>query len=246
MTRSLIGIPLTLPPAAGSRPPARFQRPAAERLVDLAPQVADVDIDDVGARVVGEIPGVLEQVQPREDLAGPPHERLEQRELLGRERDLVAAATDLPGRRVEHQITNAQGGRALGLPAPYQRPQARKQLREGERLHQVVVGTGVEPRDAVLDGVAGRQHQDGCPDTGVTQSPARLEAVDARQHHVEHDRVVLVGLGHPEGVLAGRRDVRSQTLGDEPAANQARHPQFVLHYEHAHVTNAARSRMNAR
>ena len=56
---------------------------------------------------------------------------------------------------------------------------ARVQLLERERLDQVVVGTGVEPRHAVADGVAGGQHQDRRAVAGRPQAPAHLEAVDA-------------------------------------------------------------------
>ena len=44
-------------------------------------QVADVDVDDVGPRVVVEPPDLGEQLLAGEDLARLPHERLEQREL---------------------------------------------------------------------------------------------------------------------------------------------------------------------
>src|SRR6201995_96999 len=61
----------------------------AERAVDLVAQVADVDVDDVRAVLVVVVPGVLEQLVAREDLAGVAHERLEELELLGRQVHLV-------------------------------------------------------------------------------------------------------------------------------------------------------------
>src|ERR1700733_6354908 len=51
------------------------------RGVELAPQIADLDIDDIRLRHEGEIPDVLEQHSPGHDLAGPAHEIFEQREL---------------------------------------------------------------------------------------------------------------------------------------------------------------------
>ena len=100
--------------------------------------------------------------------------------------------------------TSSTTGRSTGA-APRERPQPREQLGERERLGQVVVGAAVEPGDAVLDRVARGQHQDRRPDAVVAQPAAGLEAVDARQHHVEHDRVVLGRAGHPQRVLAAAR-----------------------------------------
>src|SRR5918996_3401263 len=66
----------------------RLDRLAVERAVDLLAQVAHVDVDDVRPVLVAVVPGVLEELEAREDLAGPAHEGLEDRELLRRELDL--------------------------------------------------------------------------------------------------------------------------------------------------------------
>ena len=137
-------------------------------------------------------------------------------------------------RWVETQVADLQHAQPLRFASPSQRSQAGEQLGEGEWLDEVIVGAGVEPGHAVLHRVAGGQHQHRRPDAVVAQPPARLEAVDPGQHHVEHDRVVLVRLRHPEGVLAGGRDVCGETLGDEPATNEARHPELVLDHENSH------------
>ncbi len=98
-----------------------------------------------------------------------------------------------PRGRVETQIADPQLGRALRATAASERPQPRQQLGEGEGLGQVVIGAAIEAGNAVAHGVAGGQHQDRRPDPGLAQSPADLEAVDAGQHQVEDDRVVLDG-----------------------------------------------------
>ena len=43
-----------------------------------------------------------------------------------------------------------------------------------------------------------------------------------------------MGARHPEGVLAAARDIRGQSLLDETAPDQARHPQLVLDDQHPH------------
>src|SRR5439155_18210136 len=49
--------------------------------VQLVAQVAHVDLDDVRAVLVGEVPHVLEQVESAQHLAGMVHEGLQQGEL---------------------------------------------------------------------------------------------------------------------------------------------------------------------
>ena len=149
----------------------------------------------------------------------------------------VLAAPHLARRRVEPQVADLEHRGPLGLAPPRERAQPRQQLGERERLDEVVVGAAVEAGDAVLDRVARGQHQHGRPDAGAAQPPAGLEAVEARQHHVEHDRVVGVRLRHPERVLAVRRHVGGEPLAGQPAPDQARHPQVVLDDQHAHAQN---------
>ncbi len=99
MGRRLMPARLDTQPIAGAA--NRLQRVATERLVDLAPQPAHVDVDDVGAVLVGEVPRVLEQVEAGQNLAGPAHEGLEQGELLRGERDRLRGARHLTRCRVE-------------------------------------------------------------------------------------------------------------------------------------------------
>ena len=178
---------------------------------------------------------MLEQLKAGEHLARAAHEDLEHRELLGGELDLLVAPPDLVLRRIKAEVADAELRRALAVAASGERPQPGEQLCVGEGLHQVVVGPGVEARDAVRDAVARGQHQDRRPDAVVAQAPADLEAVDARQHQVEDDRVVLGRARHPEGVLALGGDVRGHPLLPQALADQAGHLGLVLDDQHAHL-----------
>src|SRR4051794_24293690 len=62
------------------------QRPP-ERPLELAPQVADVDVDDIGRPLEVLVPDVVEQRRAADHLARPPGEVLEDRELPRGERD---------------------------------------------------------------------------------------------------------------------------------------------------------------
>src|SRR5215210_699327 len=146
----------------------------AERPVDLLAQVADVDVDDVRAVLVLAIPRVLEQLEAVEDLAGAAHERVEQGELLGRQLDLGLPAPDPPRRGVEPEVARLEHGGAPERAPARERAQPRGQLLEGERLGEVVVGARVEPAHAVLDRVAGGEHERGRAQTSNPSSPGSI------------------------------------------------------------------------
>ena len=110
---------------------------------------------------------MLEQLKPGESLAGPAHERLEERELLRREPDLDVASPHAAGCRIEAEIVDHDLGWPLDAAPANQRPQPRKELCEREGLGQVVVGARVETGDPVADPVASRQHQYRRPDARV-------------------------------------------------------------------------------
>jgi hypothetical protein len=178
---------------------------------------------------------VLDEVQAREHLPRPAHERLQQRELLGRQLDLDAVAPHLPGRGVQAERADLQHRGPLHHATAGERPQPRQQLRERERLGQVVVGAAVQAGDPVLDAVARGQDEDRRPDPAVPQLTADVEAAEAREHHVQHDRVVGDRLRHPEGVLARPGDVGGVALLDQPPPDEGRHLQLVLDDQRAHA-----------
>src|SRR5205085_11014487 len=92
-----------------------------EWLVDLAPQVADVHLDDV--RVAREVhaPDVVEDLGLGRDVSVPAHQVLEQRELAARQADLRLAVTSLPAGRVEPQRSELEDGRPRRRAAPEER-----------------------------------------------------------------------------------------------------------------------------
>jgi hypothetical protein len=79
-----------------------------KQVVDLAAQVTDVDIDDVGEPVVVHIPDVLDDHGAAERTPFVPHHVFEDAEFLGREFDGFGAADHLAPRAVEHQVGHLQ------------------------------------------------------------------------------------------------------------------------------------------
>ena len=152
--------------------------------------------------------------------------------------DLRLAAPDPAGCRVEPDVAGLEDGvERLGRAAG-EGPQAGRQLGEGERLDQVVVGAGVEPGDAVGHGVARGQEQDRGLHAPAAQPAADLEPVDAGQHDVEDDRVVG-GDGDPvERLFAAAGEVDGVALLGQPAAEQAGQPRLVFDHQDAHGNEA--------
>ena len=66
------------------------------------------------------------------------------------------------------------------------------QLRQMERLRQVIVGTQVKPRHLVLDGVLGRDDDDILLLPHLLQLLQHSQPVAVRQHDVQQDTVIVV------------------------------------------------------
>ena len=83
------------------------------------------------------------------------------------------------------------GSARPALPAQ-QRADARGELVELERLHEVIVGAGVEARDAIGDRVARGQDQHGPRVAAPAHRAQHVEALLARQAEIEQQEVVHV------------------------------------------------------
>ena len=134
---------------------------------------------------------------------GVRHQELEQLVLgAGQLDEAVAHAHAVPV-AVEAELLVGHARRvAVQAAAPQEGAQPRLELAHVERLHEVVVGAGVEAVDAVGHGVARGQHQHRHAVARAAQAPAHLEAVDVRQPDVEHHRVRLAARDLGQRALA--------------------------------------------
>ena len=141
---------------------ARSTQPVADRAhgldrgrragpAELAPQVADVDLDDVGAGVVVVAPDRGEDLLAAADPTGVAHQVGEQLGLAIGEPHGGAVPARLAGQQVEPDPGSLKGrvGGVVGLAQAS--PDAGQQLLEGEWLGQVVGGAEVETLDPVGD-----------------------------------------------------------------------------------------------
>src|SRR3982751_3027629 len=93
--------------------------------------------------------------------------------------------------RIELYVAAAQDaiaarGRAVDVDAAQVRTDARDQLARAEWFDHVVVGTNVQARDAVdLLATSGEQQDGRRQATLLTQPPTDVNAIAARQHHIQ-------------------------------------------------------------
>ncbi len=125
---------------------------------------------------------------------------------------------------VEHQVGVRQpvrGGRG-GRRAPHQCVEPGDELRERERLGQVVIRARLEAHDAVVDRAARRQHDDRRRDSPRAGVADDVDPALARKHDVD-DRGVVAARGQVrEAIDPGARPVDHvailrETLPDEVA-----------------------------
>src|SRR5262249_50689839 len=100
-------------------------------------------------------------------------------------------------------------------------PDARQQLGEGERLHQVVVGAGVEAGDAIVDRIARGEQQDRRGHAAPAQLAEQREAVELGEQDGEPDDGVACGprvvapfaaiARHVDGVARLRKSLAKRT-----------------------------------
>src|SRR3954468_12675855 len=115
-------------------------------VVDLAAEPSYQHLEHVGERIVVLIPDVRRDRGAIDHLPGVQHEEFEQRELLGRQLDLVSGAAHSLGVKIHLEVGDVKGLGKGPPPASRQPPPARRELENRERLVGVVVPPHVESR----------------------------------------------------------------------------------------------------
>ena len=124
--------------------------------------------------------------------------------------------------------------RGGGRPAP-ERPDAGQQLREGERLGEVVVGAGVEAGHAVVHGSRARSGAGRASRSPLARS--RRSTVMPSMSGRPRSRTTT-SYGAASASAIGRHPVRGDVhhvaLGHEDPLDQGRHLRFVFDHEDSH------------
>jgi RimJ/RimL family protein N-acetyltransferase len=172
-----------------------------------------------------------------ENLGGVPQEELEDLVFTPGCREHVPADGHRAGGAVHAQIAGLQD---LGLRShapPAQGPNASEHLFEVERLGEVVVGTGVEAGEPVLDVVAGGEHQDRGRRPVEAEMAAEVDAVEiTTEHDVEDGDVVgEPGAERFERLLPAQCDIHGHARLRQPASEAPGDLGFVLDDNDAHA-----------
>jgi hypothetical protein len=139
--------------------------------------------------------------------------------------------------RALSSLTSANDSASGSPSGPVRRSSAhaRLQLLHVERLHQIVVGAGVQPVDPIADRIARGQHQDRHAIAQPAQPTAHLQAIDPRQTDIEHDRVRHRLHDQLDRLLAVRGALHLiPRQRQHPAQRVAQRP-IVVYHENSHA-----------
>ena len=146
---------------------------------------------------------------------------------------VLAAAHRLARAQVELEVADASDGGVAGRrrASGAEGADAGEQLGQGERLDEVVIGAGIEARDAVADRIAGGEHEDRGGGALAAEALGDVVAVHGGEHDVEQDEVVLLGLGLELRRRRRLRPVDDVALLFEHAADGAGETAFIFDEE---------------
>ena len=182
--------------------------PSGLDAVELAANVIDVDIDDVGSGLGFELPDVGKQFTAGDALTTAEHEVLEEGKLLGGEGDLPAAALDEMIDSVEFEVAGAKDLLGELRTATEEGAAAGGELEEAEGLQQAVVGAHIETLDASMEIAAAGEDQKSGVRALRLEIGEDFDTVAVGEAEVEDDQVRLVF-----GGVAERRISIVQPLG---------------------------------
>ena len=132
-------------------------------------------------------------------------EILQQLELAHGQVEQVLASRRPTCHEIQLQVGSLQPEHLGRSTAAKERANPSQELRQRERLDEVVVGAAVQPEHAIVHTVPGGQNEDWCVDLALPQGLEDLDSAAARKHEIQKDQVEGFGVGAKEPVLPGRR-----------------------------------------
>ena len=153
-------------------------------------EIIDVNIDDIGEAVEIILPDMLGDHGARDQLVGVQHQKLQEGIFFAGEDAGSSASLDLLGHLIEFKVGDFQNRGLVGALTSEQGPDTGQKFVKGEGFGEVIIGSGIETRDFITDGVAGGEHQNRSADLFFAQLAADVEAVLSGEHEIQNDEVV--------------------------------------------------------
>jgi hypothetical protein len=190
--------------------------------VELEPEVADRHPQEVDVRVVAGAPDCRQHLSMGDELAGMLDEVGEQSELRRRQPELLAAEPGTVIVEVDDEVAVLDPPRPLGRRgrrSPQRGLDPGHELRQAERLRDVVVRAELQAADLVGLGAARGHHEDRDP-AELADPLDHLPAVEAGQGHVEDDEVRVPLIELAQRLVAARREDRLVARRGHPQLQQ--------------------------
>jgi hypothetical protein len=179
--------------------------------VDLAAQPVDVDVYDVGVGLNAHAPDILEDHGAGDDAAGVAAKVLEEDELLGSELEELAGARSFAAEEVELKIKNMEAGCLPrgGRVAAEKIAQAGEEFSKREGLGEVVIAALFQAADAIVDGAASREDEDGSAHADLAKTKDEVNAVHVRKAEIDDEDVIGIAGGEAFGGAGVRRNIHA-------------------------------------
>jgi hypothetical protein len=162
-----------------------------ERVIDFGAEVADVDVDDVGEIFEAFVPDMLNNHSAGKGLADVGDHVFEERVFLGGEFDASTRANDPLSEAIDFEVSHAEDVGAFGGGAAQEGLDADQELGQGEGFGEVVIGPGIKQFYFISGAIAGGEDEDGGVLGISAESAEQVGAVEAWEHEVEDDEVVV-------------------------------------------------------
>jgi hypothetical protein len=172
-------------------------------------------------------------------LSGTGHEIVEEGELLGGQRERHALPGDLKPCRVHYERSDFES-RVRRNVAPEKSPDPSRQLGESKRLHEVVVGSRIQPRHAIADIVSSGQHQDSRSllfeerEIPADQGATEFEAGPIREIPVEANQVVARRAQFEVCVICIQGDIDRMAIAPQPSGKSLSEVGLIFHNKQSH------------
>jgi hypothetical protein len=158
-------------------------------VVDLPSQPAHKHLEHIRKWIVVLVPDVRGYRCPVYDLSPVENKKFEQRKFLRRQFDRPAVAAHSLAIEVYFEVSDAHRLGEGSATAATESADTSQQLAKREGLGEVIVGAYFETCDAVIDGVARREHEYRGADVLAPQVAAQVETAPAREHYIENENI---------------------------------------------------------